>query len=101
MGREPGEQAGGEAEEYLGDGGFANPAEGEAGEGDAELDGGEELVDGVLELVDGAGAGTSVGDELLDAGLTDADEGELRGHKEAVGQDEEGHGDRTEEHPLH
>ena len=99
--REGGEPAGGETEDDLGDGGLADPAEGEAGEGDAELDGGEELVDGVLELEGGAGAGAAERDELLDAGLADADEGELRGHKEAVGQDEEGHHDRAEEHPLH
>ena len=87
-------------EDDLGDGGFADPAEGKAGDGDAELDGGEELVDGVLELEGGAGAGTAEGDELLDAGLADADEGELRGHEEACGQDEEGHDDYAEEHPF-
>ena len=98
---ESGEERGGDAEQERGDGGFADPAEGKAGEGDAELDGGEELVDGVLELVDGACAGTAEGDELLDAGLADADEGELRSYEEAVGQDEEGHCDGAEEHPLH
>ena len=90
----------GEVEDDVGDGGFADPAEGEAGDGDAELDGGEELVDGVLELEGGAGAGAAEGDELLDAGLADADEGELGGDEEAAGQDEEGHHDHAEEHPL-
>ncbi len=94
------EPAGGEVEDDLGDGGFADPAEGERGERDAELDGGEELVDGVLELQGGACAGTAEGDELLDARLADADEGELGGDEEAVGQDEEGHHDRAEEHPF-
>ncbi len=60
------------------------------GEGDAELDGGEELVDGVFELQGGAGAGTAEGEELLDAGLADADQSELGGDEEAVRQDEEG-----------
>ena len=46
-------------EEDLGDGGLAEPAEGEGGEGDAELDGGEEVVDVVLELEGGAGAGAA------------------------------------------
>jgi hypothetical protein len=41
-----------------------------------------------------------MGDELLDAGLADADEGELRSHEKAAGQDEEGHHDYAEEHPL-
>ena len=54
----------------------------------------------LLELEGGAGAGAAEGDELLDAGLADADEGELRGDEEAVGQDEEGHHDRAEEDPL-
>ena len=100
MRREIKGEAGGEVEQDLRDGGFADPAESEAGERYAELDGGEELIDRVLELVDGAGAGTSEGDELLDASLADADQGELRGHKEAVGQDEEGHCNRAEEHPF-
>ena len=89
-----------EVEDDVGDGGFADPAEGKAGDGNAELDGGEELVDGVLELEGGAGAGAAEGDELLDAGLTDTDEGELRGHEEAAGQNEEGHHDHAEEHPF-
>ena len=45
-------------------------------------------------------AGTAEGKQLLHAGLAHADEGELRGHEEAVGQDEEGHHDRAEEHPF-
>jgi hypothetical protein len=44
--------------------------------------------------------GTAVGDELLDARLADADQGELRSDEEAVGQDEEGHHDDAEEHPF-
>jgi hypothetical protein len=43
-------------EDDLRDGGFADPAEGEACDRDAELDGGKKLVDGVLELEGGAGA---------------------------------------------
>ncbi len=89
-----------DVEDDFGDGGFADPAEGEAGDSDAELNGGEELVDGVLELECSAGAGTAEGDELLDARLTDADEGELRGDEETCGQDEKGHDDYAEEHPL-
>ncbi len=90
----------GEVKDDLGDGGLADPAEGEGGEGDAELDGGEELVDGVLELEGGASAGAAESDELLDAGLADADESELRRDEEAAGQDEEGHHDDAEEHPF-
>ena len=87
-------------EDDLGDGGLADPAEGESSDGDAKLDGGKELVDGVFELEGGARAGPAKRDELLDAGLADADEGEFGGDEEARGEDEEGHDDYAEEHPL-
>ncbi len=90
----------GEVQDDVGYGGLADPAECEAGGGGSELDRGEEFVDGVLELEGGAGAGAAEGDELLDAGLADADEGELGGDEEAAGQNEEGHHDYPEEHPL-
>ena len=40
---------------------------------------------------------TFCGDELLDAGFADADEGELGSHEEAVGEDEQGHRDGAKE----
>ena len=98
--RDRGKKAVSEVVERGGDGGLADPAEGEAGEGYAELDGGKEVVHVVLELEDGAGAGSALGDELLDAGLADADESELGCDEEAVGQDEEGHHDSSNEGPL-
>ena len=98
--RRAGSQLGAEAQDDLGDGGLADPAEREAGERDAELHGGQELVDGVLELEHGASAGPAERDELLDARLPNADESELRGDEETVGQDEKGHHHRAEEHPL-
>ena len=87
-------------EDDAGDGGFADPAKGECGERDPELDRREELIDGVLELECGAGTGAAKGDELLDAGLADADDGELCCDEETVGQDEKGHHDDAEEYPL-
>jgi len=87
-------------EDDLGDGGFSDPAEGEARYCDTKLDCGKELVDGVFELEDGAGAGTAECDELLDTGFADTDEGELGSHEEAAGQNEKGHHDYAEEHPL-
>ena len=54
----------------------------------------------LFEVERGAGAGTAEGEELLHAGLADADEGELGGHEETVGQDEEGHHDYAEKHPF-
>jgi len=98
--RQGGEYAASEGEDDLRDGRLSDPAEGEAGDGDAELDCGKELVDGVLELKGGAGAGTAEGDQLLNAGLADADQGELGSHEEAAGQDKEGHHDHAEEHPF-
>ena len=44
--------------------------------------------------------GRPKGDELLDAGLADADQGELGSHEEAAGQNEKGHHDHAKEHPL-
>ncbi len=84
----------------AGDDGLADPAEAERGERDAELHGGQKLFDIVLERQRGARAGTAEGEHLLHAGLADGDQRELRSHEEAVGQDEEGHGDGTEEYPL-
>ena len=81
----------------AGDDGFADPAEGEAAEGDAELDGGEEVVEVLLEAADGACSEDFLGDELLDAGFADADQGEFRRDKEAVGQNEQGHRDSPKE----
>ena len=84
----------------LSDGGFADPAERECSERNAELDGGKKIVHRALELEDGAGSGPAEGDKLLHAGLTDADERELGGDEEAVGQDEEGHHGSSDESPL-
>ena len=41
-----------------------------------------------------------LGDQLLDAGFADADQGELSRYEEAVGQDKEGHHDSPDENPL-
>ncbi len=84
-------------EQHLRDGGLAQPAEGERGQGDAELHGGKKLVDIALEGESGARAGAVERDELLHARDADGDNGELRGHEEAVGQDEEGHHQHAEE----
>ncbi len=98
VGREHGEPVSGEIEQHLGDGGLTQPAQGERGEGDTELDGGQELVDVLFQVQRTARAWPAEGDQLLHARLAHADEGELRGHEEAVGQDEEGHHHRAEEH---
>ncbi len=76
---------------------FADPAQGQGAEGDAELDGGEKVVQIALQAADGAGAGNGVGEHLLDAGVADGDQGELGGHKEGVGQNEQADGDVLEQ----
>ena len=96
------ERSGGQGKDDFGYGGLADPAEGEAGDlVTPSSDGGEEeLIDGVFELEGSAGARTAEGDQLLDASLADADQGELGSHKEAAGQNEKGHHHNPEEHPL-
>jgi hypothetical protein len=100
VGRKAVQRASCYVEDGFRDGGLTNPAQGEAGNGDAELYGGEELVDGVFELEGGSGAGAAERNELLDASLADTNQGELRGHEEACGQDEESYHDHAEEHPF-
>src|ERR1035437_5496989 len=76
---------------------LADPAEGQGAEGDAELDGGEKVVQIALQAADGAGAGDGGGQHLLDAGVADGDQGELGGHKEGVGQNEQADSDELEQ----
>ena len=85
------------AHENTGGEGFADPAQGQGAEGDAELHGGQEVVQVLLQAADGAGSGNAGGQHLLDAGVADRDQGELGCHKEGVGQDEHGHGDKFEQ----
>jgi hypothetical protein len=76
---------------------LADPAEGEAAEGDAELHGGEEIVKVLLQMADKTRSGTALRDHLLDACLANADEGELSGDEKAVAQDQHHNGYATKE----
>ncbi len=96
VGQGEGEEQEPALEDFCSDG-FADPAEGEGAEGDAELHCGEEAVNVLLEAADGGSTGNPSGDHLVNAGVTDGDEGELGGHKEGVGQDEDGDGNDLEE----
>ena len=82
------ERAGG-AKQKVGDRRFAQPAKRKRGKGDAKLDRRQELVDVAFELEDGAGTGTAERQKLLHPGFTHADQSELRGDEEAVGQNKE------------
>ncbi len=54
----------------------------------------------MLQLENGNGAGATMGDELLDTGLTNADQGKFSRDKETGGQDEEGYQNDAEENPF-
>src|SRR6185437_1699411 len=85
----------GELQNHLRYRGFADPAERKSCKGHSELNGWKELVYVVLKLKHGTRARTAEDDELLDTRLTHADKSEFSGDEEAVGQDEEGHHDRS------
>ena len=76
---------------------LAEPAEGQRTEGDAKLHGGQKLVEAELQAADSARSGDVGGQHLFDAGFADGDQRKLGGHKESVGQDEHGHGDKFEQ----
>ena len=77
-----------ERRDSVGDEGFTDPAEAEAGKRDAELGGGErggEAVEGHEGELHAPAAGIGEGAELAGA---DLDEGEFGGDEEPVGKDE-------------
>ena len=76
---------------------LADPAEGQGAEGDAELDGGKKVVQVALQAADGACARDGGREHLLDACVADGDQGELGGHKEGIGQNEQADGDELEQ----
>ena len=81
--------------DHAGEEGFANPAQGQADDGDAQLNPVDYLVEIAVQFLDNAGADAAGFDELLDAGLAHADQGEFGRGKERVGCDQE----QDEEHP--
>lgn len=74
--------------QQVGDEGLADPAEGQAAERDAELHGGEKVAEVLLQFFDEEGAGVAGVNKLLHTGGPHADQRQLGGHKEAVGEDE-------------
>ena len=83
--------------DQMGDGRLADPAERDAGDGDAEL----RSRDGVVHVVDGMGREGGAAPALLhpqvDLGAPHGDQGKLGGDEEGVGEDEQGNGEETEE----
>lgn len=81
----------------FGERGFAESAEGQAGEGDAELDSGDDAMEIAEKAFDDAGLGIAFGDELAHARHAHGDERELRGGEEAVENHEQHDSDQAEQ----
>ncbi len=75
--------------EQRGQGWLANPAERQAGHRDPELRRGNVRVKVTQRAAHDTRAAVAFGHQFIDARLSDTDEGELSGDKEAVGGDEE------------
>jgi hypothetical protein len=78
--------------------GFADPAQSEANDRDSELNPVDYLVEMLMEALDNAGAGAAGFDELLDSGIADADQGELRGREKRVRRHQEKDQEHAEQH---
>ena len=74
---------------------LADPAQAEAGDGDAQLDSIDDLVQVLVQPLDNAGADAAGFDQLLDSGVADADQGKLGGREKGVGRNQE----QDEKHP--
>ncbi len=74
---------------------FADPAQGQADYRDSQLNPVNHFVEVAVQFLDNAGADTAGFNELLDAGLADAHQGEFGRGKEGVGCDQE----QDQEHP--
>ena len=84
-------QAGKQRLDHVSDRGFADPAECEAGDGDAELHGIEDVIELLVEFLDGAGADALRRDHLLHARLAHAHQGKFGGDEERVCRDRQDH----------
>ncbi len=68
------------------DHGLADPAESQADHGDAQLNAVHDLVEMLVKALDDARANPSRGDELLDASIAHAHQGEFGGGEERIGR---------------
>ena len=80
---------------HLGQQRLTHPAQGQADDGDSQLDAVDHFVQIAVQLLHDAGADAPGRDQLLNTGITHADQGELRGSEESVGR----HQEQDEEHP--
>jgi hypothetical protein len=72
----------------VGEGRLANPAERDAGDGDAKLGRGDVGVEVIEAAQDRGGPPVSFRGQMLDAGAPDGNEGKFRGDEEPVGENE-------------
>jgi hypothetical protein len=84
-------------EQNAGREGLTDPSESQGTKRDAELDGGKKVVEILLEGAYGTGSWDACGEHLLNARVANGNQGELRGHKEGVGQNEHGDSDKLQE----
>ena len=82
----------------TGDHGFADPAQGEADHGDAQLNAVDDFVQTLMQALDDAGAGAAGFDELLNARVADADQGEFRSREKRIGCHQEKDQKHAEQH---
>ena len=75
-----------EALDEMGNHGLADPAQRKADDGDAELHAVDDFVQVAVQSLQNASADAARSDELLDAGLTDADQRKFGSGKESVGR---------------
>ena len=75
--------------DQAGDHGLADPAEGEADHGDPKLDAVHHFVEVLVKALHDARADASRGNELLDAGIAHAHQGEFRCCEEGIGRHQE------------
>ena len=68
------------------DHGFADPAESQADHGDAQLNSVHDLVEMLVKTLDDARANPARSDELLDASIAHAHQGEFGGGEERIGR---------------
>jgi len=69
---------------------LTDPAQSEAGDGDADLSRAQIAIEAVEHLPRGFGAALSLGDERLELGLSHLDQGELGQHKKSIEQHQRG-----------
>ena len=83
---------------HAGDCGFADPAQGQAGEGDAKLYRQQDFVKILMQPLDGARPDAAHLDELLNTRIAHAHKGKFGSHEEGIGCNKEENQEHPQEH---